>query len=46
MYPSLEAPLTMLVPLLVVALGLILVGIYTGDIIENVIRFAIPEGII
>lgn len=38
-----EAPLTMLLPLLVVAVGLVLVGLYTGDIVNQVIEFAIPK---
>jgi multicomponent Na+:H+ antiporter subunit D len=41
-----EAPLTMLVPLLIVAAGLVLVGIYTGDIVENIIQFAVPKGLV
>ena len=41
-----EAPLTMLVPLLIVAAGLVLLGIYTGDIVENIIKFAIPKGLV
>ncbi|MBW2345570.1 MAG: monovalent cation/H+ antiporter subunit D family protein, partial [Deltaproteobacteria bacterium] len=41
-----EAPLTMLVPLLIVAAGLVVVGVYTGDIVEHVIEFAIPKGIV
>ncbi|KPK25827.1 MAG: NADH dehydrogenase [Nitrospira bacterium SG8_3] len=40
-----EAPLTMLLPLLIVAVGLVLVGIYTGDIVNQIIRFAIPKGL-
>ena len=44
--PMQEAPLSMLVPLYIVAAGLVLLGIYTGDIVEQVIRFAIPEGIV
>ncbi len=40
--PMNEAPLSMLVPLLVVAAGLFLLGIYTGDVINLIIRFAIP----
>ena len=44
--PMAEAPLTMLVPLLVVAASLILVGVYTGDIINHIIQFAIPKGIV
>lgn len=41
-----EAPLDMLVPLLIVAVGLVAIGIYSGDIVTHVIRFAIPEGIL
>ncbi len=37
-----EAPLSMLVPLFITAVGLILVGLYTGDIVNHVIQFAIP----
>ena len=44
--PMAEAPLTMLVPLLVVAASLILVGVYTGDIVNHIIQFAIPKGIV
>jgi multicomponent Na+:H+ antiporter subunit D len=44
--PMAEAPLTMLVPLLIVAGGLVLVGIYTGDIVNQIIQFAIPKGLV
>jgi multicomponent Na+:H+ antiporter subunit D len=44
--PMGEAPLTMLVPLLIVAAGLVLVGLYTSDIVDHIIRFAIPKGIV
>jgi len=44
--PMAEAPLTMLVPLFIVAAGLVLVGIYTGDIVNKIIEFAIPKGIV
>ncbi len=44
--PMAEAPLTMLVPLLVVATSLILVGVYTSDIVNHIIQFAIPKGIV
>jgi multicomponent Na+:H+ antiporter subunit D len=44
--PMAEAPLTMLVPLLIVAAGLVLVGIYTGDIVNRIIQFAIPEALV
>lgn len=41
-----EAPLMMLVPLLIVAAGLVLVGMYTGDIVNHIIQFAIPKGLV
>jgi len=41
-----EAPLSMLVPLMVVAAGLIVLGIYTGDIVTHIIQFAIPAQIV
>jgi multicomponent Na+:H+ antiporter subunit D len=41
-----EAPISMLVPLLIVALGLVAVGVYTGDIVSLIIQHAIPEGIV
>ena len=44
--PMAEAPLTMLVPLLIVAAGLVAVGLYTGDIVNHIIQFAIPKGIV
>lgn len=44
--PVAEAPLSMLVPLLIVAAGLVLVGIYTGDIVNQIIQFAIPEALL
>lgn len=37
-----EAPLGMLVPLWVMALGLIVVGFYTGEIVGRVIEHAVP----
>jgi multicomponent Na+:H+ antiporter subunit D len=40
-----EAPVSMLVPLCIVAAGLILVGLFTRDIVNHVIQFAIPSGI-
>jgi multicomponent Na+:H+ antiporter subunit D len=41
-----EAPLSMLVPLLMVAAGLIALGLYTGDIINHIIRFAVPASLV
>lgn len=41
-----EAPAGMLVPLMIVAVLLIVLGIYTGDIVTNIIQFAVPEHII
>jgi len=37
-----EAPLGMLAPLWITAVGLILVGLYTGEIVGRVIRHAVP----
>ncbi len=41
-----EAPVTMLVPLFIVAAILVLVGLYTGDIVNHIIEFAIPKGLV
>ena len=41
-----EAPLSMLVPLIIVAVGLVVVGMYTGDIVTRIIDFSIPAGIV
>ncbi len=41
-----EAPAGMLVPLLVVAVLLIVLGVYTGDIVTNIIQFALPAQVI
>ena len=40
-----EAPLDLLVPLLVTAVFLIILGVFSGEIITRVIRFAIPATI-
>ena len=40
-----EAPVSMLVSLLVVAAGLILLGLYSGDLVTRFIEFAIPAQI-
>lgn len=37
-----EAPLTMLVPIVITALGVILLGLFSGNIISSVIQFAVP----
>jgi multicomponent Na+:H+ antiporter subunit D len=39
-----EAPLSMLVPIFITAAGILVLGIYSGKIISNVIQFAVPEG--
>ena len=44
--PMDEAPITMLVPLLIVTAGLVIVGLYTGDIVDHIIRFAIPKALV
>ncbi|SCY79833.1 monovalent cation/H+ antiporter subunit D family protein [Desulfoluna spongiiphila] len=40
-----EAPVTMVVPLILAALSLIALGLYTGDIVTKLIQLAIPAGI-
>ena len=40
-----EAPLSMVVPLLIAACSLIALGLFTGDIVTNFIQLAIPAGI-
>lgn len=41
-----EAPLEMLIPFLAVSFLLVVLGLYSGEIITNIIHFAIPAGII
>jgi multicomponent Na+:H+ antiporter subunit D len=38
-----EAPLTMLIPTLVVAVGIVLIGIYNQPILINIIELAVPK---
>ena len=40
-----EAPFSMLVPLIIVALCLIVIGIYSGDIVTNIIQHSVPAGL-
>ncbi|MFH1759908.1 MAG: monovalent cation/H+ antiporter subunit D family protein [bacterium] len=40
-----EAPLSMLVPMSVIASGIILAGLFSGKIVETFIQFAIPAGL-
>lgn len=40
-----EAPISMLVPLVIMGLGLILIGIFSQEIVTNIIQYAIPAGI-
>ncbi len=41
-----EAPLAMLIPFLGVCVLLVILGLYSGSIVTNIIHFAIPAGII
>jgi multicomponent Na+:H+ antiporter subunit D len=41
-----EAPLSMMVPLIIVAMCLIIIGFYSGDIVTNIIRHSIPAGLL
>jgi len=38
-----EAPLSMLIPTMIVALLIILIGLYNQPIIANIIQFAVPK---
>lgn len=40
-----EAPVSMVVPLIIAALSLIALGLYSGDIVTKLIQLAIPAGI-
>ena len=41
-----EAPFSMLVPLIIVALSLIIIGLYSGDIVTNIIQHSVPTGLL
>jgi multicomponent Na+:H+ antiporter subunit D len=40
-----EAPFEMLAPLMIVAALLVILGFYTGDIVNTIIQFVLPSGI-
>lgn len=40
-----EAPLTMLIPMVLTASSLVLIGIYTNEIVSNLIQHTIPPGL-
>ena len=40
-----EVPISMLVPIIVMALGILLCGIYSSEIISNVIQYVVPAGL-
>ncbi len=40
-----EAPIGMLIPMFLVAIGIILIGVFSGHIIASIIKFAIPANI-
>jgi len=37
-----EAPLTMLIPILIMAIGIIILGIFSGKLVTTIIQFAVP----
>jgi multicomponent Na+:H+ antiporter subunit D len=41
-----EAPFSMLMPLIIVALSLIVIGLYSGDIVTNIIQHSLPAGLL
>jgi multicomponent Na+:H+ antiporter subunit D len=40
-----EAPYSMLMPLVVVAIGLIIIGFYSGTIVTTIIQYSLPAGL-
>lgn len=40
-----EAPLTMLVPMVATAITLLLIGLYTKEIIQKLVQFTVPPGL-
>jgi len=38
-----EAPISMLIPTIITALGIMLIGIYNQPILNNIIQFAVPK---
>jgi multicomponent Na+:H+ antiporter subunit D len=39
-----EAPASMLVPIFIMVAGILLLGIFSGDIVSTTIKFAVPQG--
>ncbi len=39
-----EVPLSMLIPILIMAAGILVLGMYSGRIISSIIQFTVPEG--
>lgn len=40
-----EAPMTMMIPMVLTAISLILIGIYTNEIVSNLVSWTIPAGL-
>jgi multicomponent Na+:H+ antiporter subunit D len=40
-----EAPLSMLIPIWIMAIGIVLLGIFSGKIISTVLQYAVPMGL-
>ena len=41
-----EAPISMLIPMVITALSLLAIGIYTNEIVSGLIRYTIPQGLL
>jgi multicomponent Na+:H+ antiporter subunit D len=39
-----EAPVSMLIPILITVTGILLLGVFSGQIISTIIQFTVPEG--
>jgi len=40
-----EAPLTMLIPMVLTAISLIVIGLYTNEIVTGIVQWTIPKGL-
>ncbi len=40
-----EVPATMMIPMILTAISLIVIGIYTNEIISSLVRWTIPAGL-
>ncbi|MEN2995016.1 MAG: monovalent cation/H+ antiporter subunit D family protein [Thermodesulfovibrio sp.] len=44
MYNFRELPISMMIPIVITALAILIIGLYSGEIISSVIKFSLPKG--